>query len=311
MASVSKDFEEGGIIYVRGQKAICKRTDEYPLIFWAYEEDPSILYHRSLKDDGDMFSIHPPAEAKGTKPAVESKGESVETTQNQGAEASDSPPKTTYQNLDDDMVVCDVEAPGVVHIENCKQTTFTLDNKVSSITLDKCKDVTLNFLSVISTCEARQSVDCQIVCKDLCSSFQLEGCSKVQIAFPKNDAQTIVEVVTTECNDITLVAKDSQSELDDISHVVRSSKVSEKNQVNFNGKFETVECKEDTNISKQDTDSEEKKSENKSDEKNTEGSVGEGAGSVIEKGSTGGSDDPGGGSASNDDTAAAGADGKG
>jgi len=296
MACAQNDFEEGGVIYVRGQKAICKRTDEYPLIFWAYDDNPSVLYHRSLKDDADMFSITPPE--TDSKDNIESKDELVGAIESQAdskdagsSEAAGSqPPKTTYENLEDDIVACDVVAPGAVHIEKCSQTTFTLDNKVSNITLVECKDVTVNFLSVISTCEVIRSVDCKILCKDKCTSFKIEDCQKINITFPKQDnpEEDEVKVVTTKCSEITLVAKaDPYSGNEDIRYKVRrtSVSVSEKYQTSFNGKFETEEWTDDTRTSPNDSEEnkaseekinanvEKKKEENSkenSEEKNTE-----------------------------------------
>jgi len=214
MACTQNDFEEGGTIYVRGKKAICKRTDDYPLIFWSFDDNPDILFHRNLKDDADMFSIIPP---KGqSEDNIESK-ETAEVNETTGdADANSSVPKISeYKNYEDDQVVIDVSYPGVVRIEKCLQTTFTLEHKVSNIILIDCKDVEVNFVSVASTCEATRLVDCQISCQEY-GSFTLDNCQKIQIQFPQTkNAEDELNVRTTGCDDVKLVAKKHLSGQDD------------------------------------------------------------------------------------------------
>lgn len=301
-STLNNDFEEGGVIYVRGRKATCKRTDDYPLIFWAYDDNPSAIYHRSLKDDADMFSLYPPETDSKTELKDETYGTLTDSPDPASSEAVGSqPPKTTYENLEDDIVACDVQAPGAVHIEKCSQTTFTLDNQVSSITLVGCNDVTVNFLSVISTCDVLQSSNCQILCKEQCTSFTLEDCEKINITFPNKDVaeSSEVKVITRKCNDITLVAKaDPYSDGEDVRYKVRRTSVSvaEKYQTKLkNGKFETEEWKDATRSGeKEEKGSEEKKSskvEGKEKKREKKSKV---TGDGVAKGLSDVSSDPGG-----------------
>lgn len=214
MACTQNDFEEGGTIYVRGKKATCKRTDDYPLIFWSFDDRPDVLYHRNLQDDADMFSITPP---KGnSEEKIESKeiAEVNETTGKADTNSS-APKKHEYKNVEDDQVVVNASCPGVVHIEKCVQTTFTLENKVSKIILIDCKDVEVNFVSVTSACEATRLVDCQMSCQEY-GSFTLDNCQKIQIHFPQTkNADEKLNVRTTACDDVKLVAKKHLSTHDD------------------------------------------------------------------------------------------------
>lgn len=196
MANSQNDFEEGGIIYVRGRKAICKRTDDYPLIFWAYEDNPSVLYHRNLKHDAAMFSIYPP-----------------QTDDNESKEV----PKAIYEGLQDEQIACDVTVATGVHIEKCVQTTFTIEKKVSSIKLIDCKDVTVNFVESDTSCDALRSVDCQLSCQEY-GSFSLDDCQKIRIHFPhKTTGDATINVKTTKCKEIQLTAKKSTSSDADVT----------------------------------------------------------------------------------------------
>lgn len=196
MAHSQNDFEEGGVIYVRGRKAICKRTDDYPLIFWAYEDNPSVLYHRNLKHDAPMFSIYPP-----------------QTDDNESKEI----PPTKYTDLQDDQIIVDVTSTAGVHIEKCVQTTFTIEKKVSSIKLIDCKDVTVNFVESDSSCDALRSVDCQLSCQEY-GSFSLDDCKNIRIHFPhKVTGDATINVKTTKCKEIQLTAKKSTSSDADIT----------------------------------------------------------------------------------------------
>jgi len=207
---------EGEVIYVRGQKAICKRTDLYPLIFWAYYDKPSVSYHRSLNDDADMFSIHPPeSESKDPLPSIESKASEPDDDAAfdiVSSRTSTTKPtkKTIYEKLEDDTVKCDVPYPGAVHIEKCIKTTFTLEKKVSNITLVDCENVILKFSTVNSKIDIVRSVSCEITCTGTCNLYTLDSCKKVKITFgndkePKNSSA--VEFKTTKCSETKLIAK--------------------------------------------------------------------------------------------------------
>jgi len=212
----TQDFVEGEVIYVRGQKAICKHTDEYPLIFWAYYNNPSVSYHRSLKDDADMFSIHPPeSESKDPLPSIESKASEPDDDAAfdiVSSRTTKPTTKTIYEKLEDDTVKCDVPYPGAVHIEKCIKTTFTLEKKVSNITLVDCENVILSFSSVNSKVDIFRSVACEITCTGTCSLYILDSCKNVKITFgndkePKNS--DAVEFKTTKCSETSLLSKSS------------------------------------------------------------------------------------------------------
>lgn len=276
MACTQNDFEEGGTIYVRGKKATCKRTDEYPLIFWSFDDRPDVLFHRNLKDDADMFSILPP---KGnSEENIESK-ETAKVNETTGdADANSLAPKISeYKNYEDDQVVVTASYPGVVHIEKCVQTTFNLDHKVSSIILIDCKDVEVNFVSVASTCEATGLVDCQMSCQEY-GSFTLDNCQKIQIHFlHTKNVDDKLNVLTTKCSDVTLVAKKHLAGHDntDLSYSIEGTEPGVQYHTCFEkGSFSMIQS-ESAGISSKDQVNAE--ASLISQEKNTDGNVGVGS----------------------------------
>lgn len=231
MACIQNDFEEGGVIYVRGQKAICKRTDEYPLIFWAFDSNPSVQYHRSLKDDADMFSIFPPEEE--TKEVNTTEKETKSPTKNESkdqpltqTESKDDGSKTIYKNLKNDDITCKTEFPGTVHINKCVKTTVHIVNKLSNVTLTDCNEVTLNFLSEISSCKVSQSIGCQIMVSLKCATFTLDNCHKTLISFPHKTLDA-VKVQSTQCKEIQLIARNEEDPSKELSYTYEESKESD------------------------------------------------------------------------------------
>ena len=115
------------------------------------------------------------------------------------------PEKSIFTNVTDvtDEVI-NARMPQSVAIESSARSHFRVPNKVTSITLLNCEDVTLEFLSAISSVELIRCRRCTIRCTQQCSTFTLDESEANSVHFPA--FQSRVMFVTTNSNGTNLVA---------------------------------------------------------------------------------------------------------
>lgn len=102
-------------------------------------------------------------------------------------------------------VEIDVRVPQGVHIESCLYLDVVIANKVSNIALIDSDRMKLDFKGVISSLELLRSDDCFVVCKESCSTIQIESCSNVVILMPFSIDEC--KIFATNCSNVKVIAE--------------------------------------------------------------------------------------------------------
>jgi len=115
-----------------------------------------------------------------------------------------------YADQKGQTIVSDAKAPASVHIESSQDSTFTIGDKVASITLLNCSNVVVHFASVISTFEIIKGTNCYVACASSCSTYTIDDSSRISLFFSKETTDDVMWV-STQAQDITLIAATSPS----------------------------------------------------------------------------------------------------
>ncbi len=144
------------------------------------------------------------------------------------------PARAVYENiLGAPITVVDAKFPQSVHIENSHSSVFNVENKVTSITLLNCSDLTLNFRSVISNVELIRSPSILLLCVGQCATYNVDQSNDCEIQY-FSQLNNEVQIITTNsigCEVAVRANEESEEEekryLIEDAGVARSSEDSE------------------------------------------------------------------------------------
>ena len=100
-----------------------------------------------------------------------------------------------------------VRMPQGVHIERCREMTFTIPNKVASITILDCDSIQVHLDAVISGVELIRCRHVTIHVTHTCHTFTIDDSTACHIHFPSNESQ--LQWISTGASGIVLHACES------------------------------------------------------------------------------------------------------
>ncbi len=117
------------------------------------------------------------------------------------------PPRAVYENLvAGPPTLVDAKFPQSVHIENCHRGVFTIEQKITSLTILKCSELTINFSSIISNVEIIRSPSILLATSGRVGTFNVDHSNDCEIQFLSTE-NSDVQIITTNCTGCEVIVK--------------------------------------------------------------------------------------------------------